>query len=325
MKKKLLTAAALLLALMFCPAALAGGGESARPELSGVFRATELYEAGEYLDAARLLEEQISALKAAGDYEDLGDGLEDLETILLPLYDWMGVTGGEARIVGTPDNSSFILGYDRSEGLTESQARNVRYGMQYALDLLQRNCLYRYYLQMEEHGADIRELEEFPYRHDRTWTEFSLALCESYPDGRLIRFLDGKKLLIQGLRDMSDPWTTEILSKVPVTRIATDPDEVGWILRFDRYYKQVTRTVNQRTGKQVGASYKYIVTVSFTDLYMGGTRVIKSYQKSPGPESSSGVSSNYIYGKYTEHDVSEIMEQDILPVLAGYIRLNSKS
>ena len=88
-------------------------------------------------------------------------------------------------------------------------------------------------------------------------------------------------------------------------------------------------TVQQRTGREVGGTYQYVVTASLADLNTGETRVIGTYRKSAGPGPgtvvSSAASTSYVYGKFSASDVMEALEEGICPALRGFMRLNPES
>ena len=270
-----------------------------------------------------MIQELEQKIQNAEEYKTEAGVRDLLAQVMKPLYSWMYPENGENRLIVPKDSADTVDRMLAREEFNDWTIRQMPFQVSVALTRVQRNSLYQYYRQMEAQGADVYALEEYPYRHDREWKEFSLQLGLKYQAGAEMpaEYTGGTKLLIIGLKENpTDSWTTGLLGRVSPMDIATGGDEAGYILKLEWDYKQLTKTVVQKSGKEVGGTYRTIVTVTLYDLASGDVYDLGKYSKDPLP---GGVNSNVgkKTGQFSSGDVGDALEENIAPVLSRFIHV----
>ena len=322
---KRLVIAALLLALTMTMTACGGGaGKAAIEDMAArLIEATDLYDEGDYLSAAQLVQTQRETFAALGLKLSYKTAKAYRDTVLLPLYDWLDSKDDNSKLIGKPANKGYIIDIENEDETKDTKASRILYGMESALKLLWLNSMYQYYRQADADGKDIYTLEDYPYFHDRDWGDFSKNMYRAYqlnveaPE----EYLGGTKLLIvDSVPNSNDKWITMLLESISPVDLATESSEVGCILYIDRDSEQRSKVILKSTGAEVGGSYQRVVTLSMTELATGDTREINTYRKSPTVAESAirGSGAGNLYGEFTAENVSKALQQDIIPALKKY-------
>ena len=256
------------------------------------------------------------------------------EQVLLPLYEWLGVTedtwrGGvddTSRIVGSPMWAQAIIqGSYQKDADNSTKAHYVVAGTEDLLERVYRYCLYRYYRHAMDEGADICALGELPYTHDQAWGEFSKALIEKYPVELSDDFAwqGGSKLLIQDGEKTRTEWRDWVLEDLSPMDLAVSVDEVGYILEIAEEWSPMNfEWVNSTTGDVVKEYYQSNVMITLKDLSTGDARVLLT--SSASPSFSSAMDFNSSAGNVGRHSYSDAkvdLREKVYPALKGIARV----
>lgn len=297
-----------------------------------------LYDAADWPGAAK----RFSALLA--DYRQKRQEISDdtalalRERVLLPFYDWAGVTAGSGGKSGENDDDQLIgnpLWADQV--ITEQYQKNVAgdrqrkadflaYSLDSALELMERNSLYRYYRRAMEAGEDIYSFDELPYTHDKVWEAFSETLLKKYPieltDG--FTWQGGKKLVICDDEHAHCYWRDTALYGISTMDLATRADEAGYVLRFHEELVPLDAAwVNKSSGNVMKQYYRSDITITLEDLSTGEARVLHTCSASPSH--STLMQYNSSYGTIGRHENQyDTLCEHVFPEIEGIVHVFAK-
>lgn len=299
--------------------------------------AEALYDAGDWLGAAK----RFSALLA--DYRQerqaIGDdtALALRERVLLPFYDWAGVTAksgktgayDDRQLIGNPLWAGQVITEQYQKDVARDRKRKasfLTYSLDSALELLERNSLYRYYRRAMEAGEDIYSLDEMPYVHDKVWEAFSETLLREYPIELTDDFTwqGGRKLVICDDEHAHCYWRDTALYSLSTMDLATAPDEAGYVLRFHEELVPLDAAwVNKNSGNVMKQYYRSDITITLEDLSTGEARVLHTCSASPSH--STMMQYNSSAGNIGVHeDKGGILREYVFPEMEGIVHVFAK-
>ena len=289
-------------------------------------QAEALHDAGDALGAAKAFRSMKEQFVEAQSKMNHKTAKALRERVLLPLYQWLGLTDGSSTIIGSPlwwqeinDGS-----YERKRN-DDERTSYILYATEETLELLYRNSLYDRYRHVADEGGDIYTLEELPYAHDKGWSELSQTFYRKYQyplNGTgSVPYKGGNKLLIRD-QEKTGTWSRAILQHVSTPDLAKDLDEARFVIHIEEDLVALNaRWVDSRTGNTVKNYYRSDVTLTLEDLATGETQVLCKGSASPKviPGVTNFNSSNV--GRHDGRDVAATLEQEALPILGKYMHV----